>query len=339
MKRTRLLGLATVVTVAAGMSTGFTAGASAASLTGAGSSLVAPLVAKWTADYGSLTGNSVTYGSVGSGAGIAQISARTVDFGASDAPLTVAQAASCNGCKEIPWALTATAIAINIPGVRKLNLSPQLLVSIYLGQIVNWSDKRIAKINKGTALPNLKITPVYRSDGSGDTYAFTDLLSRASSTWKAKVGVATSVSFPVGVGGNKNDGVTAVVGSTPGSLAYIAASYVIAHGLNAAALQNRAGKFAYPNLRNISAAAAAFPKVPATEEMHIVYPPKSAKSAYPLCTYTYAIVPNAPKQAALLQNWLSYAISARGQAFGAALDFAPLPKAVLKADQAAVATV
>ena len=338
MKRTRLLGLATALTVAASMSTGLAAGASAATLTGAGSSLVAPLVAKWNADYSSLTGNSVNYGAVGSGAGITQITNRTVDFGASDAPLTAAQAAACNGCKMIPWALTATAIAIDIPGVRKLNLSPQLLVSIYLGQITNWNDKAIAKLNKGTALPNLKITPVFRSDGSGDTYAFTDLLSRASSTWKSKVGNATSVSFPVGVGGKGNDGVTAVVSSTKGSLAYIAASYVIAHGLNAAALQNRAGKFAYPNLKNISAAAAAFPKVGANGEEHIVYPPKKAKSAYPLCTYTYAIVPSNAKQKALLQNFVSYAIG-RGQSFGATLDFAPLPKAVLKADQAAVASL
>jgi phosphate transport system substrate-binding protein len=326
------------VTVAASLSTGLTAAASAASLTGAGSTLMTPLMASWTSDYQSLTGNSVTYGSVGSGAGITQITNRTVDFGASDAPLTAAQAAACNGCKEIPWALTATAIAINIPGTRKLNLSPGVLAAIYLGEIKNWNDPQIAKLNKGTTLPNLAITPVYRSDGSGDTYAFTDLLSRASSTWKKMVGSSTSVSFPVGKGGAKNDGVTALVSSTPGALAYIAASYVIAHNLNAAALQNRAGKFAYPNLKNIAAAAAAFPKVPANEEMHIVYPPKKAKSAYPLSTYSYAIVPTAPKQVQLLQNFLSYAIG-RGQQFGATLDFAPLPKAVVKADQAAIASL
>jgi phosphate transport system substrate-binding protein len=334
-----LLGLVMAVMVAASLSTGLTAAASAASLTGAGSTLMTPLMAGWTSDYQSLTGNSVTYGSVGSGAGITQITNRTVDFGASDAPLTSAQAAACNGCKEIPWALTATAVAINIPGVRKLNLSPLLLASIYLGQVTNWNDSRIAKLNKGTTLPNLAITPVYRSDGSGDTYAFTDLLSRASSTWKSKVGTATSVSFPYGKGGAKNDGVTALVSSTPGSLAYIAASYVIAHHLNAAALQNRAGKFAYPNLPNIIAAAQAFPKVPANEEMHIVYPPKKAKSAYPLSTYSYAIVPNAPKQTAVLQNFLSYAISSRGQAFGANLDFAPLPKAIQTADAKAIASL
>jgi phosphate transport system substrate-binding protein len=333
-----LLGLVMAVMVAASLSTGLTAAASAASLTGAGSTLMTPLMAKWTADYQGLTGNSVTYGSVGSGAGITQITNRTVDFGASDAPLTAAQAAACNNCKEIPWALTATAIAINIPGIRKLNLSPGVLAAIYLGEIKNWNDPLIAKLNKGVTLPNLAITPVYRSDGSGDTYAFTDLLSQASSTWKRLVGNATSVSFPVGKGGAKNDGVTALVTSTPGALAYIAASYVIAHNLNAAALQNRAGKFAYPNLKNIAAAAAAFPKVPASEEMHIVYPPKKAKSAYPLSTYSYVIVPATPNQTALVQNFISYAIG-RGQQLGATLDFAPLPKAVVKADQAAIASL
>jgi phosphate transport system substrate-binding protein len=338
LKRTRLLGLVMAVTVAASLSTGLTAAASAASLTGAGSTLMTPLMAKWNTDYQTLTGNMVNYGSVGSGAGITQITNRTVDFGASDAPLTAAQAAQCNGCKEIPWALTATAIAINIPGIRKVNLSPLVLAAIYLGQVKNWNDPQIAKLNKGTTLPNLAITPVYRSDGSGDTYAFTDLLSHASSTWKSRVGVATSVSFPVGKGGAKNDGVTALVSSTPGALAYIAASYVIAHNLNAAALQNRAGKFAYPNLKAIAAAATAFPKVPANEEMHIVYPPKSAKSAYPLATYSYAIVPNAPKQAALLQNFLSYAIG-RGLTAGEQLDFSPLPKAVVKADRKAIASL
>jgi phosphate transport system substrate-binding protein len=323
----------------ASLSTGLTAVASAATqLNGAGSTLVTPLVGKWSTDYQSLTGNTVVYGGGGSGAGITQITANSVNFGASDAPLTAAQQAACPACKEIPWALTATGIAINIPGVRKLNLSPQVLAAIYLGAVTNWNDKSIAKLNKGTALPNLAITPVFRSDGSGDTYAFTDLESRASGSFKSRIGTGTSVSFPTGKGGKGNAGVAALVSSTPGALAYIAASYIIANGLNAAALQNRAGKFAYPNLRNISAAAAAFPKVPANLEEHIVFPPKKAKSAYPLCTYTYVIVRHDSPVKSVLQNFISYAIG-RGQAFGAPLDFAPLPKAVFKADTKAVAAL
>lgn len=333
MKRTRLLGLATAAFLTAGLSTGLTAIAAAGTtLNGAGSTLMTPLITtKWASDYQSLTGNTIVYGGGGSGAGITQITANSVQFGASDAPLTAAQQAACPTCRQFPWALTATAIAIDIPGVRKLNLSPGIVANIYLGTITNWSDPKIKAINPGAALPNLAITPVYRSDSSGDTYAFTDLESRASAAFKTKIGTGTSVAFPVGKGGKGNAGVAALVGGTPGSLAYIAASYVIANGLNAAALQNRAGKFEYPNLANIAAAAAAFPKVPANLEEHIVFPPKKAKKAYPLATYSYVIARTDSPVAAVLQNWISYAISARGQAFGASLDFAPEPKAVVKA--------
>ena len=203
------------------------AGASAYSLTGAGSTLVAPLEAYWAKDFNSRYGDSVTYSSVGSGAGIAQITARTVDFGASDAPLTPTQAAACKECIQIPWALTATGISYNVAGLKRLYLTGPVLADIYLGTITNWDAPQIAKLNKGETLPNLKITPVYRSDGSGDTYAFTDYLSRISPTWKSKVGNATSVSFPTGVGGKGNAGVTAVVQSTPGAIGYIEVSYII----------------------------------------------------------------------------------------------------------------
>jgi phosphate transport system substrate-binding protein len=307
-----------------------TSGASAYSLTGAGSTLIAPLEAYWAADFNKRYGDTVTYAAVGSGAGIAQITARTVDFGASDAPLTPSQAAECKSCIEIPWALTATGISYNIAGVTRLRLTGPVLADIYLGEITNWDAPQIAKLNKGEKLPNLKITPVYRSDGSGDTYAFTDYLSRISPTWKTKVGNATSVSFPTGVGGKGNAGVTAVVSSTPGSIAYISASYIIAQGLQAAELQNAAGKYEFPNLKNIEAAASIVKKVPANNEMHIVDPPKSDKLAYPLSTFTYCIVPKGAPQAAALASWIYYAMTL-GQSFGASLDFAPIPKVVLEA--------
>jgi phosphate transport system substrate-binding protein len=309
--------------------------AAAGSLTGAGSSLVAPLEAYWAQEFQHLYGDTVTYAAVGSGAGIAQISARTVDFGASDAPLTPTQAAGCNGCVQIPWALTATGVAFQLAGVRKLNLTGPVVANIFLGKITNWNDPAIAKINKGTSLPNLKITPVFRSDGSGDTYAFTDYLSRVSPTWKSQVGNATSVNFPTGVGGKGNAGVTAVVSSTNGAIGYISASYIIAHKLGAAALQNAAGNFEYPNLKNIEQAAQAVKHVPANNEMHIVNPSKKYKIAYPLSTFTYAIVPTAAPQKQLLASWVYYALKG-GQKFGAALDFAPIPKVVLKAGEAAV---
>jgi len=306
------------------------AGASAYSLTGAGSTLMAPLMANWTADFQRKYGDTVTYAAVGSGAGIAQISARAVDFGASDAPLTPAQAEKCKGCIQIPWALTATGIAFNIPGFRHINLTGPIVAGIYLGQITNWNAPAIARVNKGVKLPNLKITPVFRSDGSGDTYAFTDYLSRISPTWRTRVGNSTTVSFPTGVGGKGNDGETAIVASTSGAISYISASYIIAHGLGAAALQNAAGRFVYPNLKNIIQAGSTVKRVPANNEMHIVNPPKKYKIAYPLSTFSYCIVPKAAAQHGALASFVYYAMSG-GQAFGAALDFAPIPKVVLNA--------
>lgn len=331
MTRARNPKLAVAAAIAC-LATGIMASSAAAagSLTGAGSTLVAPLEAYWAQEFQHLYSDSVTYAAVGSGAGIAQISARTVDFGASDAPLSATQAAGCNGCVQIPWALTATGIAFHLEGIRKLNLTGPIVASIFLGKITSWNDPAITKINKGTSLPNLKITPVFRSDGSGDTYAFTDYMSRVSSTWKSQVGNATAVNFPTGVGGKGNDGVTAVVSSTNGAIGYISASYIIAHKLGAAALQNAAGKFEYPNLKNIESAAQSVKHVPANNEMHIVNPPKKYKIAYPLSTFTYAIVPTAAPQKHLLASWIYYAMTG-GQKFGAALDFAPIPKVVLNA--------
>ena len=197
------------------MATVSTAGASAAGLTGAGSTLVAPLMANWISGFEIKEGIPVKYGAVGSGTGIAQITARTVDFGASDAPLTPEQAAACNSCVQIPWALSATGVGFNIPGVKKLNLTGKILAGIYFGKITNWNDPKIKKINPKTKLPNLAITPVFRSDGSGDTYAFTNYLSKISHAWKSEVGFATSVGFTAGVGAKGNAGVTSTVTKTP----------------------------------------------------------------------------------------------------------------------------
>jgi phosphate transport system substrate-binding protein len=328
LKRSRLAGLTTAAVIAT-MATGMTANASADSLTGAGSTLVAPLMAQWSSDFQSKTGNSVTYGAVGSGAGITQITNRVVDFGASDAPLTPDQAAACNGCVQIPWGLTATVLAYHLDGVPKLKLSGKVVAQIYLGAITSWNDPAIKKLNPGVSLPSTAITPVHRSDGSGDTYAFTDWLVRVSKGFKQNVGRSTSVSWPAGPGASKNDGVTAAVNTTNGAIGYVSASYAIAHGLTVAALQNEAGKFEYPNLKNIIAAAAVIKKVKSNNEIHIVDPPKKAKKAYPLSTFTYAIVPKSSPKKSLLQQFINYAIT-DGQKFGPALDFAPIPKVVLK---------
>jgi phosphate transport system substrate-binding protein len=339
LNRTRFLGLG-LATVLAGLVTGLTSTAGATTATsaaggtinGAGSTLVAPLMAQWKADFQGRTGNTVNYAAVGSGSGIAQITARTVDFGASDAPLTGSQRGACNRCYQIPWALTATGVAFHLNGIRKLKLSGPVLAKIFLGQITTWNDPAITKSNPGVSLPNLKITPAFRSDGSGDTYAFTDYLSRVSSQWRSQVGTSTQVSFPAGVGGKGNDGLTAIVNSTNGAISYISASYIIAHGLGAAAVQNRAGRYEYPNLANISAAAKGV-KIGRFNEMHIVNPPKKLKSAYPISTFTYVIVPKTTSKKSLLSQFILYAMGP-GQKFGAALDFAPIPKNVLAAAKA-----
>jgi phosphate transport system substrate-binding protein len=190
--RNRLLALliAALATIG-GTASVTTASASAAGLTGAGSTLVFPLMQNWISNFEIKEGIPVKYSAVGSGTGIAQITARTVDFGASDAPLTPEQATACNSCVQIPWALSATGVGFNIPGVKKLNLSGSVLAGIYFGKITKWNDPKIKKINPGVKLPGLNITPVFRSDGSGDTYAFTNYLSKISPAWKSEVGYAT----------------------------------------------------------------------------------------------------------------------------------------------------
>jgi phosphate transport system substrate-binding protein len=315
-----------------------TAGASAAGLTGAGSTLVAPLMANWISGFEIKEGIPVKYGAVGSGTGIAQITARTVDFGASDAPLTPEQAAACNGCVQIPWALSATAVGFNIPGVKKINLTGKILAGIYFGKITKWNDAKIKAVNKGVKLPSTPITPVYRSDGSGDTYAFTNYLSKVSPAWKNEVGFATSVGFKAGVGAKGNSGITATVTKTPGAIGYISASYLIAAGLGAAAIENNAGNFEFPNLKNIENAASVVKSVPSSNAISIVNPPKKATTAYPISTFTYAIVPHDAPQKGFLQQFLNYAIG-QGQKYGAALDFPPLPKVVKTAAKKAIGSL
>src|SRR5881394_412179 len=335
LNRIRLLGVA--ITAVLVMATGV-ANASAAGLTGAGSSLVAPLMANWISGFEIKEGIPVKYGAVGSGAGIAQITARTVDFGASDAPLTPEQAGACNSCVQIPWALTATGIGFKIPGVKKLNLTGSIVASIYFGKITKWNDPKIAKLNPGVKLPGLTITPVFRSDGSGDTYAFTSCLSKVSPAWKKEVGSSTTVQFPKGVGAKGNSGVTSTVTSTNGSIGYISASYLIAAGLGAAALQNKAGNFELPNLKNIESAASYVTHLSNANTVSIVDPPAKASIAYPLSTFTYAIVPHNAPQKGFLQQFLNYATTI-GQKYGAALDFAPLPQVVSTAAKKAIGSL
>jgi phosphate transport system substrate-binding protein len=309
-----------------------TASAMAATLNGAGSTLIAPLESQWANTWGPQTGNTVNYGAVGSGTGLKNIAAGVVDFGASDAPLS-ASTTACNGCVQIPWALTATAVGFHLGNVRKLNLSGPVLAQIFLGQITKWNDPRITQLNKGVSLPAVTIVPVHRSDSSGDTYAFTDYLSRVSGAWKSQVGTGTLVGFKTTNAGKGNSGVAGVVSSTDGAIGYISASYLISQGIPAAAVQNAARKFEYPNLKNIAAAASTVHSVPSNNELHIVNPSKRAKLAYPISTFTYVIVRHDSSQKTLLKSWIGFALTS-GQRFGAALDFARVPGVVLAASNA-----
>ena len=314
-------------------------------LSGAGSSLVNPLVQQYVPAVGSAFGYSLNYASVGSGTGIADITNRIVDFGASDAPLNPTQAAACNGCVEIPWALSATTVSYNIPGVpNQIHLNGSTLAGIYLGQITNWNDPAIAKLNPGIHMPNLAITPVHRADGSGDTYAFTDYLQRVSKVFQTQVGNNTLVNWPGGVAASGNAGVSGVVASTPGAIGYISAAYALVNHLKVAAIQNAAGGFATPGLRGIEAAAAAFPKPASTAngvEMHIVNPPKSAgKLAYPISTYTYVIVPAQSSKATQLRKVIFWALTVGNKTYGPKLIFVPrFPVRVLSAAEKALTTV
>jgi phosphate transport system substrate-binding protein len=303
------------------------------SLKGAGSTFVFPLVSQWQANYKNA---QITYGSVGSGAGIAAITARTVDFGASDAPLTKDQASACKGCEQIPWALSSTSIPYHVPGVAYgLKLTGKILANIYLGHITKWNASAIKKINPGVNLPNLKITPVYRSDGSGTSWNFTDYLARVSPEWKSKIGVGTQPSFPTGIGGKGSSGLAGVVSRTDGAIGYVDEAYSLKNGFKVAKIQNRAGKFQLPGLRGIKAAAATITRVPKSGELSIVNPPKSQKLAYPICTFTYVIVPLKSNKAATIKQFISWAITG-GQKYAPPLQFYPLPKIVTTADKAFV---
>ena len=308
-------------------------------LVGAGSTLVAPLVSQWQPTYDSKYGVAITYGAIGSGGGIAQITARTVDFGASDAPLTPSQFTACKSCVQVPWALAATVIAYHVQGVsNQLKLTGPVLADIWLGKITSWNAPQIKALNPGVNLPSTKITPVYRTDGSGDTYALTDYFSRISPQWKSQVGNATQVHFPVGLGGKGNSGVGGVLASTNGAIAYIAIAYVLENKFDYALVQNAAGKYPVPAVPSISAAAAALKSVPADNNVSIVDPPASAPDAYPISTFTYAILPSSSPKASALKPFLNWAITS-GQAPGAKLDFAPLPSQVVSADQATIAKI
>ena len=301
---------------------------SAGSLEGAGSSLIEPLVQAWLPRLEDESNLDVTYNPIGSGGGIQAITDRTVDFGASDAPLTPDQAKACKGCLLIPWALSATTLSYNLKGVHDLNLSGPVIADIFLGKITKWDDPRIAKLNPGQRLPSRDIAPMFRLDTSGDTYAFTSYLAKVSPEWRDKVGTGTLVNFPKGAGAKGNAGMAGVLTRTEGALGYMTAAYAVRHKLGVASIQNAAGEFVQPDLTGITAAAQTGKPLP-DNSIPIVDPPASAADAYPISTFSYAIVRKDAKNAAAMKKLLTYAIGP-GQQFAEQYVFARLPAYVTR---------
>ena len=298
-------------------------------IVGAGSTFVVPLVTQWTQHYNP---SKIVYSGIGSGGGISAITARTVDFGASDAPLSKDQFSACKGCVQIPWAFSATSIPYNVTGVGAgLKLTGNILAGIFGGSIKYWDNAKIKKVNGGVNLPHDKIVPIYRSDASGTSYNFTDYLSHVSKAWKNSIGKGTQPSFPVGVGAKGSSGVAGKLKSTPGGITYVDVAYSVKNGFKIAKIQNRAGNFELPGNRQIRAAVNSLKRLQSKDNsITVVNPNARAKFAYPICTFTYVILPLKTNKAAELKKFVDWAVT-KGQSYGPKLRFVELPKIVQKA--------
>lgn len=323
-------------------------------VTGTGSTFVAPLVNAWDGGGGSgpvqgQLGISLNYTGTGSGAGVGAITNKQVDFGASDAPLTQFQGQCApqpkGSCIEIPWALAGTAVIYHVPGTGSfLKLPPAVIAGIYLGNVKFWDAAPIRAANAGVTLPHLAITVVHRSDISGTSYNFSDYLSHVSPTWRSSVGATTDASsWPVGEGEHGSSGVAGTVKATKGAIGYVDVAYAITNHIQYAAVRNAAGEYVRPSLNSIRLAGN-YDKAPAANgSLSIVDPPASVGGAYPICTYTYAIVQkHSGSEAAALRTFLDWAISSsphKGQTYGPPLLFYPIPASVQSYDTTEIAKI
>ncbi|HEY2742504.1 MAG TPA: phosphate ABC transporter substrate-binding protein PstS [Gaiellaceae bacterium] len=331
-----------VAALAVVMAGAASAKSSSGSVNGAGSTFVQPLVTKWEGPVQSALGISLNFNGVGSTGGVTAITQKQVDFGASDAPLSQFNP-TCTSCVQIPWALAGTAAIYNLGGgtLQHLKMTGSVLAQIYLGKITKWNAPAIQKLNKGKSLPGTSITVVHRSDGSGTTFNFTDYLSHVSSAWKSQVGIGTSVSWPTGEGEPKSAGVAGAVSSTPGAIGYVDVYYAVHNHLGIMVMKNRSGNFVQPRAAGIKAAAALDTHPAKDGSLSIVNPPKSKKyrNAYPISTYTYVDVQKSSGgNAANIKKVLNWAIT-KGQSYGPALIFEPLPKAVVTFDKKQIAKI
>ncbi|PWT78955.1 MAG: phosphate ABC transporter substrate-binding protein PstS [Bacteroidetes bacterium] len=306
-------------------------------LIGAGSSFDNPLFSKMFSEYNKSTGLKVNYQSVGSGAGISQLTSKTVDFGASDAPMNSKQDSAVSApVLHIPVTAGAVALSYNLPEVKDtLKLSPAVLADIFLGKITKWNDPKIQELNKGVKLPATNIVVAHRSDGSGTTNIFTTYLSKVSEEWNKKVGKGSSVNWPVGLGGKGTEGVAGMVKQTPGAIGYIELAYAIQNNMAYAKIQNKAGNFVLPTIASVTAAA----NINIPPDSKISLTNTDAADGYPISGFSWVLIykdqkygDRSPERAAKLVNLISWMVH-DGQQYSGPLTYAPLsPAAVAVAD-------
>ncbi|KAA0950625.1 phosphate ABC transporter substrate-binding protein PstS [Pseudomonas veronii] len=306
--------------------------AHATDVTGAGSSFVYPVLSKWSQDYSKSSSNRINYQSIGSGGGIAQIKAATVDFGASDAPLS-ADDLKAGGLGQFPSVIGGIVPVMNIEGVApgQLKLDGETLAKIFLGEITVWNDPAIVALNQGMKLPDSKITVVHRSDGSGTSYNFTNYLSKVSDGWKSKIGFGTTVPWPVGVGGKGNEGVSAYVKQIKNSIGYVEYAYALQNKMTHAQLKNAAGKFIQPNAKAFQAAADTADWANA-KDFNLIMTNAPGDSAWPITATTWIIMYKQPKNAEQSQaafNFFKWSLE-KGQQQASALDYVALPDSLVK---------
>lgn len=318
-------------------------GASAQNLTGAGATFPNPIYSKWFSEYAQQhPGVQINYQPIGSGGGILQVTSGTVDFGASDGPMSDAQIAGSKiKVLHIPTVLGAVVPVYNIKGItQELNFSPDVLADIYLGKIKTWNDARIMKDNPGVNLPANPILPVYRSDGSGTTYIFTDFLSKVSTDWLGRVGKNTAVQWPAGFGAKGSEGVSGMVRQTPNSIGYVELTYALQNKMAYGTVKNAAGKFVKASTDGVTAAAAAAAKnMPSDYRVSITN--AAGATSYPISSFTWLLIPvqsKDPAKGKVIVDFLTWMLD-HGQSETSALYYAPLPKEVQDMERKTIKTI
>jgi phosphate transport system substrate-binding protein len=314
------------------------------SLTGAGATFPNPIYTKWFDAYHKQTGAQINYQSIGSGGGIRQFTEGTVDFGASDGPMNEEQMQAVGGkVLHVPTVLGAVVLTYNLPGLAntQLKFDGATIADIYLGKITKWNDKQLAALNPGMKLPDSDIIVVHRSDGSGTSYIFTDYLSKISPEWKLKVGKATSVNWPAGLGGKGNEGVTQQVKQTDGALGYVELIYAVSNDLPYAEVKNGAGKFVVPSLSSVTAAAASA-KFEKNTDFRVSITNAPGIEAYPISSFTWLLIRPDIKDVAkgkAIKDFLGWMLTDEAQQMASELKYAPLPKEVVTLVQARLPTL